>query len=74
MPARWDERRDQEERATIALGAMQALHDLIAFQAPGGEIKAEPFACLLQVVFDAARHAIPSGVPRHRAAVNDLEL
>lgn len=63
--------RDQEDRANIALGALDALHDLLAGQDPLCKIDPGSFIYLFGIVGDACRDAIPNGWPKHGAAVND---
>ena len=63
--------RDQEDRANIAVGAMVCLQSLVMGQAPHTSIDPEPLAQLLDLVFSAARDAIPNGWPKHAKAVND---
>ncbi|KAL5684550.1 hypothetical protein EMGR_006137, partial [Emarellia grisea] len=60
--------RDQEDKANVAVGAMVYL---ISGQASNTMIDAEPLANLLDLVFSAARDAIPNGWPKHGRAVND---
>ncbi|MES1996391.1 MAG: hypothetical protein V4522_08220 [Pseudomonadota bacterium] len=63
--------RDQEDKANVAVGAMVCLQHLISGQAHNTTIDAEPLANLLDLVFSAARDAIPNGWPKHGRAVND---
>jgi hypothetical protein len=65
--------RDQEDKANLALGAMDALHDLIASRDPLSSIQPEPLSYILQLVIDAARDAIPNGHPKHGRAANEGE-
>lgn len=72
MYGRRDQGRDQEDRANAAIGAMEALEDLISGQEIGNVIKPEPFYYLVQCVFNVCREAIPDGRPCRRP-VNDID-
>ncbi len=63
---------DQEELASAALDSMEGLLDLLDGRAPGMTIDPEGIAALLRLIHAATKQAIPSGMPLHKRAANDM--
>lgn len=58
---------DMEERAQLAIGAMEALVELVEGQEENVEISTRQFAPLLRLVCNAAVAALPAYKPLFRA-------
>jgi len=64
---------DSEERGNIALGAIDAVVELLQGQAPMLRIDPAKLGYLMVVVQGAVRDAIPSYAPLHGGACNDMD-
>lgn len=62
---------DSEERGNIALGAIDAMVELLQGQAPMMRLDPQKLGYLMTVVQGAVRDAIPSYDPLHHGACND---
>jgi hypothetical protein len=62
---------DSEERGNIALGAMDAMVELLQGHSPGLRLDPVKMGYLMTVVQGAVRDAIPSYSPLHYGPSND---